>query len=45
MKNINTIYFDLGGVLIDWNPKYVFLDAFNGSKDKTDWFLNNICTM
>ena len=23
MAAINTIIFDLGGVLIDWNPKYV----------------------
>ena len=45
MKNINTIIFDLGGVLIDWNPEYVFLDAFNGNQQKVDWFLNNICTM
>ncbi|MCH4552640.1 HAD family hydrolase [Aestuariibaculum lutulentum] len=41
---INTIIFDLGGVLIDWNPEYVFLDAFNGDKEKTKWFLENICT-
>ncbi|GAA4301661.1 HAD family hydrolase [Aestuariibaculum suncheonense] len=41
---INTIIFDLGGVLIDWNPEYVFLDAFNGDKEKTAWFLQNICT-
>lgn len=45
MKKIDTIIFDLGGVLIDWNPEYVFLDAFNGDKDKTTWFLENICTM
>ena len=24
MAAINTIIFDLGGVLIDWNPQYVF---------------------
>ncbi|MCR8668125.1 HAD family phosphatase [Aestuariibaculum sp. M13] len=41
---INTIIFDLGGVLIDWNPEYVFLDAFNGDKEKSKWFLENICT-
>ena len=29
MKQIDTIIFDLGGVLIDWNPEYVFLDVFN----------------
>lgn len=45
MKKIDTIIFDLGGVLIDWNPEYVFLDAFNGDRQKMQWFLDNICTM
>lgn len=44
MTNINSIIFDLGGVLIDWNPEYVFLEAFNGDSAKTNWFLNTICT-
>ncbi len=44
MKPINTIIFDFGGVLIDWNPEYLFLDVFNGNKEKTNWFLNTICT-
>ena len=45
MKNkIDTIIFDLGGVLIDWNPEYVYKDVFNGDQQKVDWFLNNICT-
>ncbi|GAL70704.1 HAD family hydrolase [Jejuia pallidilutea] len=45
MTKIEAIIFDLGGVLIDWNPEYVFLDAFNGDREKMQWFLNNICTM
>jgi len=44
MNTIDTIIFDLGGVLIDWNPKYVYLDVFDGDEEKADWFLNNICT-
>ena len=44
MKNIDTIIFDLGGVLIDWNPEYVFLDVFNGDREKMQWFFDNICT-
>lgn len=44
MLKIDTIIFDLGGVLIDWNPEYVFLKAFNGDKEKTRWFLENVCT-
>ncbi|WP_027136502.1 HAD family hydrolase [Gaetbulibacter saemankumensis] len=41
---INTIIFDLGGVLIDWNPEYVFLDAFNGNHEQMRWFLDTVCT-
>ncbi|BAO77193.1 HAD family hydrolase [Winogradskyella sp. PG-2] len=45
MKKINAIIFDLGGVLIDWNPEYVYLDVFNGDRKKMQWFFDNICTM
>lgn len=44
MNKINTIIFDLGGVLIDWNPEYVFLEVFNGDRKKMQWFFDNICT-
>ena len=44
MNKINSIIFDLGGVLIDWNPEYVYLDVFNGDKKKMQWFFDNICT-
>ena len=41
---IKNIIFDLGGVLIDWNPEYVYLDVFNGDKKKMNWFFKTICT-
>jgi 2-haloacid dehalogenase len=41
--NITTIIFDLGGVLIDWNPRYVYRQIFD-SEEKIDWFFENICT-
>ena len=44
MNKIDTIIFDLGGVLIDWNPEYVYREVFNDDQQKVDWFLNNICT-
>lgn len=44
MNKIDTIIFDLGGVLIDWSPEYVYLEVFNGDQKKVDWFLNTICT-
>jgi 2-haloacid dehalogenase len=43
-KAIDTIIFDLGGVLIDWNPEYVYLDVFNGDREKMKWFFDTICT-
>jgi len=45
MQQIKNIIFDLGGVLIDWNPEYVYLDVFNGDRQKMKWFFDNICTM
>ena len=40
---IEAIVFDLGGVLIDWNPRYVYRTIFD-SEEKIDWFFDNICT-
>lgn len=44
MKKIDTIIFDLGGVLIDWNPEYVYLDVFDGDREKMQWFFDHVCT-
>lgn len=41
---IDTIIWDLGGVLIDWNPKYVFDENYFDSEEKRDYFFANICT-
>jgi 2-haloacid dehalogenase len=41
---IDTIIFDLGGVLIDWNPEKVYLEEFKGDTEKMKWFLNHVCT-
>ena len=40
---ITTIIFDLGGVLIDWNPAYVF-DKLIEDENKRKHFFENICT-
>ena len=40
---IKTVIFDLGGVLIDWNPDYVFKTIFSSEADMK-WFYENICT-
>ena len=43
MAKIKTIIFDLGGVLIDWNPNYVYDTIFDDPEEKK-WFFDNICT-
>jgi 2-haloacid dehalogenase len=43
-KSIDTIIFDLGGVLVDWNPKYVFDENYFDSTEKRDYFFKHICT-
>lgn len=39
MKNI---VFDFGGVLVDWNPRYLY-DKYFGNEERSQWFLDNIC--
>jgi 2-haloacid dehalogenase len=43
MHAFNTIIFDLGGVLIDWNPDYVYRTIFQDEAELR-WFYQNICT-
>lgn len=40
---IKNIIFDYGGVLLDWNPHYLY-DPYFGDVEKAEWFLTNICT-
>jgi len=42
-NGIDAIIFDLGGVLIDWNPSYVF-DKMIDNEDQKKHFFENICT-
>jgi 2-haloacid dehalogenase len=43
MSKFDTIIFDLGGVLVDWNPDYVYRTIFNDEK-KMHEFYNEVCT-
>ncbi|MEI9918881.1 MAG: HAD family phosphatase [Bacteroidota bacterium] len=43
MSKIDTVVFDLGGVLIDWNPRYLYRKLFS-TEDEITWFMDNICT-
>ncbi|MCB0586187.1 MAG: HAD family phosphatase [Phaeodactylibacter sp.] len=42
-KNIDTVIFDLGGVLIDWNPEYVFRQVFE-EEEEMRYFFEEVCT-
>jgi 2-haloacid dehalogenase len=41
--SIDTLVFDLGGVLIDWNPEYLYRNIFPNEEERK-WFLTNVCT-
>lgn len=42
-QNIDTVVFDLGGVLIDWNPIYLYKKIFD-KEEEMNFFFQNICT-
>jgi len=44
MASIDTVVFDLGGVLIDWNPEYLYREIFP-DEDERHWFLSHITTL
>ena len=43
MATIDTVVFDLGGVLIDWNPEYLYREVFPDEEERR-WFLSHITT-
>ena len=40
----NTVIFDLGGVLIDWNPRHLYRKLFAGNEAAMEHFLATVCT-
>jgi 2-haloacid dehalogenase len=44
MSEIKTVIFDLGGVLIDWSPYYVYTDDYFDTTETRDYFFEKICT-
>src|SRR5262249_42959776 len=44
MKNPPTIVvFDLGNVLIGWDPRNLYRKLFDGRHEEMEWFLANVC--
>src|SRR5579863_2867920 len=44
MPNRSVAVFDLGGVLIDWNPRYLYRKLFDGDDAAMEHFLATVCT-
>jgi 2-haloacid dehalogenase len=38
------VIFDLGGVLLDWNPRHLYRKLFPGDEDAMERFLASVCT-
>ena len=43
MPRIDTVIFDVGNVLLDWNPRHLYRNLF-ADEERMEWFLANICT-
>ncbi len=41
---VRAVAFDLGGVLIDWNPRYLYRPLFAGDEAGMERFLAEVCT-
>lgn len=41
---VTNVIFDLGGVLIDWDPRYLYRDLFAGDEAAMERFLAEICS-
>ena len=40
----SVVVFDLGGVLVDWNPRYLYRTLFDGDDAAMERFLAEVCT-
>lgn len=43
-SSIDTIVWDLGGVLVDWSPLYVYDDSYFADPADREFFFKHICT-
>jgi len=41
---LNAVILDLGGVLIDWNPRYLYRELFDGDEVAMERFLADVCS-
>jgi 2-haloacid dehalogenase len=43
-RSIDAVVFDLGGVLLDWDPRYLYRKLFD-DEDEMNRFLDEVCTL
>ncbi|MEJ1160797.1 HAD family hydrolase [Prosthecomicrobium sp. N25] len=41
IRQVDTVVFDLGGVLLNWNPRYLYRSIF-ADEAKMEWFLSEV---
>jgi haloacid dehalogenase superfamily, subfamily IA, variant 3 with third motif having DD or ED len=44
MASPTTVVFDIGQVLIEWDPRHLYREIFEGYEDLMEHFLDNVCT-
>lgn len=42
-QGVDTIVFDIGGVLLDWDPRHLYRKLF-ADEAAREWFLTHVCT-
>lgn len=42
---MTAVIFDVGGVLVDWNPRYLYRKLFDGDEAGMERFLTHVCSM
>jgi 2-haloacid dehalogenase len=44
MPRVRSVIFDLGGVVLDWNPRHLYRRLFDGDEAAMERFLAQVCT-
>jgi 2-haloacid dehalogenase len=45
IEPVAAVVFDIGGVLLDWNPRYLYRKLFGGDEPAMERFLSEVCTL
>lgn len=44
VENVSAVVFDVGGVLLDWDPRYLYRRLFDGDERAMERFLAQVCS-